>query len=756
MDAKQSYYNESLSSSQVRNIMSSTAIAGPNGIDNVFGYGMIQADAAIMSFANPRPVITDYFHTPEDATPGVEAITLTVTGDYFIDNTTTFFLNGQALDLAPGSPTTGNTRDVLIPAYDELYPPFEAYNPPLIAGGSDGGYSDPIFITSKPTIVGTIQNETKYYGQSLPAGGFTVTYEIFYADETSLPLSAANLPADHYNRIMATAIETGADDDPESLNGALADVGSWPVFVSYNDPLNPLYTGSPVDPNSLEGQILYNYNFRFEDAVLVIEKLDMTLSPNDMEFTYGDDITGFTYNYDYDRSIIDDNVEIVMDGMITDNYFADMALDVAFLIDPESIEGDLGDLSNLSLFVSTNAYSQALALVNQLATGQALALVNGQSLAMATGQALALVNGQALALVNAQALALVNGQALALVNAMEMFTGQALALVNGQSTATGQALALVNAETILEIDSIPPDWDEATINGQALALVNGQALALVNGQALALVNGTSVDVLFNEEAIIILTADDIETAISTNGGSIELKSVNLITGNTVTNAGNPHSIVPGAFVTSNFNISYGLGNLTINPAPVIVTGTHQVINEGLPEPSYTGYNFAYNGFVMNESENDVFGNAGPPYSTPYVYPPGDPGIYPVSFTTPFGNYTFSLPDPVNLYVNPDDNGTKHVKPKLRCIDELGNNQFIAYFEYENDNADYVYVPVGPDNILTGENGATWTIQTPQPELFQPGGSNGTAWEVLFNGKKITWTISSQDHGHPSGVGSNAS
>ena len=759
-DASQTYNNVSLTADEIRTILSSTAITGPSGIDNIYGYGLIQADAAIQTLANPRSIITGIATMPEDAIPGLQTIIVDVDGEYLINGESVIYFNGQALETSYGA--TGTTLEATIQPFEELYPPIQVYNPPLDPNGPglDGGFSDPVFFNEKPTIVGTIQNYTKYYGESLPAGGFTVDYTIHYADGTSAVLDEN---FEYYNRIMAIPIETGADDDPNSMNGALANVGTWPVFASYDDPLNPLYEGDPPAPGSQDEEILYNYNFRFEEGTLTIEKLGLTITPNDMEFTYGDNITGFSYSYDYDRSIIDDDVETEMESRITDAYFADMATDFAFMVDPESISGDLGDLTNKSIFVSVNAIGQALALVNQMATGQALALVNGQALALVNGQALALVNGQALALVNNTDFAdfaATNGQALALVNALELVTGQALALVNGQSTAMGQALALVNAETILDVTGIPPDWDEAMINGQALALVNGQALALVNGQALALVNGTSIEALFNEEAFIVLTVDDIDTAIST--GSIDLKSVNLITGNTVTNAGNPHSIIPGTFVSGNLNISYGIGDLTINPAPVTITGNHQVINEGEPEPPYTGYNFMYNGFVMNETESDVFGAAGPAYSTGYINPPGSPDIYPLALNSTAYNYTFSFPDPVNLYVNPDGPGTRHVKPKLRCVDEVNPNsnqwgyRYIAYFEYENDNPEYVYVPEGPDNIMTGSAGAAWVSQTDQPELFNPGGSNGTAWEVLFNGIKITWTVSSQDHGHPSGVASYAS
>jgi hypothetical protein len=77
--------------------------------------------------------------------------------------------------------------------------------------------------------------------------------------------------------------------------------------------------------------------------------------------------------------------------------------------------------------------------------------------------------------------------------------------------------------------------------------------------------------------------------------------VNLITGNTV----GIHLILPGTFISNNFNISYGLGRLTILPAPVqftIATGSLTQTYDGAPktvsvtaEPSDVEYTVTYNG-----------------------------------------------------------------------------------------------------------------------------------------------------------------
>jgi hypothetical protein len=752
-DARNAYFYESLDPVSVKTILTTTALSedGNNSFDHVYGHGFLQADAAIMNFANPRPVITGLSIYPEDSVPGINEIILTISGEYFIDDATEIYFNGI---LMTSSVTTGNTREIVIPSYTDLYPALWARNPAISPSGNDGGDSDPVYLTVKPTIVGIIGNPVKSYGENIPENGYSATYFLNDIEGNQVPLADAGLTPEQYERIVGTPQPDFTPGIPIVTNAtALSNVGQWPIYASENDPLNPEYSGSMTGLSDVETELLNNYNFRFENGLLTITKLDLTITPNDQTIDYGDPVSNITYDYSYDKSNITYANQQIIDAEINTAYTGDMVSNIIAMADPATIGDGYGDITNVSFFVSQNA----LAALN----GQALALVNGQALALVNGQALALVNGQALALVNGQALALVNGQALALVNANSLVNGQALALVNHtDAQPNGQALALVNGQALALVNNPDPDWLDPNFvtvaNGQALALVNqgalsnGQALALVNGQALALVNSTTVNDVNNNEAIIILTKDDIVTATTQNAsGNIELASMNFITGNTA----GTHSIAPGAFIAANFNVSYDLGTLTVNKREVIVSGDHQVIFEGEPEPPFS---FSYNGFVNGDNETIIFGASGPAYYTGYI---DQPGIYHVNFPAETDNYFFTVQPEINLYVNPDDNGTKSVKPKLRCVDEADpatGYAYIAYFEYDNDNTDPVFVFTGPDNLLTIESNGSWAPLTPQPQLFEAGGSNGTAWEVLFDGNKITWTVKSLKQGDPSGVGSSAS
>lgn len=147
-------------------------------------------------------------------------------------------------------------------------------------------------------------------------------------------------------------------------------------------------------------------------------------------------------------------------------------------------------------------------------------------------------------------------------------------------------------------------------------------------------------------------------------------------------------------------------------------------------------------------------SSGPDYSTSPTYS-GEPGLYTITpsnlqFNFP-GNYEIAYLDGV-LYVNPNDNLAKAIRPILRCVEEVKNNPDFtlrARFEYQNDNATAVFIPIGPENNIVAEG----SYSGGQPELFLPGGG---AFDILFNGEKLTWTVISYEKGKKTSVGSTAS
>ena len=103
------------------------------------------------------------------------------------------------------------------------------------------------------------------------------------------------------------------------------------------------------------------------------------------------------------------------------------------------------------------------------------------------------------------------------------------------------------------------------------------------------------------------------------------------------------------------------------------------------------------------------------------------------------NYTFLI-DEGRLYVGTSEQVKWAVKPVLNCIEELEPGYFVANFEYENRNDEPVYIPVGPDNQITGTD-IFWEDSDAQPQFFVPGG--GT-FRIFFGGEECRWILTTNE------------
>jgi hypothetical protein len=208
-----------------------------------------------------------------------------------------------------------------------------------------------------------------------------------------------------------------------------------------------------------------------------------------------------------------------------------------------------------------------------------------------------------------------------------------------------------------------------------------------------------------------------------------MKGICLITGNTV----GQHYIVPGSFVSNNFNISYGLGTLTIVPAMATVEADLAWITQGDSLPAFTA---GFSGFVNGEDESVVDSlifTISPAYE-------GYPGTYQIIPAAYAANYVFS-PASAPLYVNPCCDGASQIMVYLDCVQELDEPDslgygYIAHFAYENNSFANVYIPESSDNYFSG-NGSYEPIN--QPELFLTGNHSFSA---PFDGDSLTWIVSS--------------
>ncbi len=216
------------------------------------------------------------------------------------------------------------------------------------------------------------------------------------------------------------------------------------------------------------------------------------------------------------------------------------------------VNGQLVPLVNGVLVQIVNAAAGTLLqMVNgalvQIVNGQLVPLVNGALVQIVNGQLVQLVNGQLVPVVNGQLVQLVNGELVQLVNGalVQLVNGTLLPIVNG-------LVQIVNGELV------------QLVNGQLVPLVNGQLVQLVNGQLVPLVNSYSAGPGNNENAAVIIDADDINLQ---DGFIGSMFSTNMITG---LEAGQ-QTLISGTLVNGNFAITYGLGKATITADACLLT-----------------------------------------------------------------------------------------------------------------------------------------------------------------------------------------
>jgi hypothetical protein len=293
-----------------------------------------------------------------------------------------------------------------------------------------------------------------------------------------------------------------------------------------------------------------------------------------------------------------------------------------------------------------NGAGVAAESVRQLANGQLQALVNDVYIPIANGQLVAMVNDLSQPLINGQLLAMVNGQLMAIVNGEVTFAvfvnGQLQAMVNGQLQAlvNGQLKAMVNGELqTVNSYSIVNGQLQALVNGETWVYANGQLLALVNGQLQALVNNFDVSGANNNaNTLVLVDEDDIILQAGSIGGMF---SMNMITG---LDAG-IQNLVPGAFVNENFEVTYGLGQITILQAPLTVKAndTTKVYGEANPEFTVSYSGLAYDDDAIRITPTLVVSSTATANTSV--------GIYPITVAGGSStNYTFASYLPGNLTI----------------------------------------------------------------------------------------------------------
>ncbi|MEO6406030.1 MAG: MBG domain-containing protein [Ferruginibacter sp.] len=564
---------------QVRTVMQSAATdMYTPGFDFKSGYGFVNADASMRTFAQPKPTLTA-LQVPAGVTAGAVQFTLTLAGENFSSTSVVYFRDSA---LASTVFVNSNTLTALLPTFIGN-PPLKVYTPPVSSSGLDGGTSNILRLLSAPKkLVKVIAlNQEKKYGQQLPPLTFVVLVDGDSIQHTTLTLADLGLA-----QVVPTTTVTAASN-----------TGSY--LISISRIFNPA--------NATDAGLLELYDYQFVNGSFLVTKLPVTVTAQDITINYNQKIPNTQFSYQFDATGIPDPTAL-LNSLTT--------------LHSNQIARDQGGNDILGL-----VNGQAVTIVN----GQAIPIVNGQAVTIVNGQALTIVNGQAIPIVNAQALTIVNGQAIPIVNNLTptdisglsflatspSVTGARVidnkTLVNGVYQASSTqvvditqesilkydinsaqtsmltSVSAVNARGLVDVNSYTNGQAVTIVNGQALTIVNGQALTIVNGQAVTIVNGQAVTIV-NGQAIPIVNAQGKTAVILTDSeigqGLSNLKALNLITGLGV----GTQYIIPGSFINNNLALTYVAGVVHVNPALITITpaaGQNKIYGSSDPAFIYT-------------------------------------------------------------------------------------------------------------------------------------------------------------------------
>ena len=476
IQGRQRFLNLPTTPDQIKSLFQSTAtdMEAP-GFDFISGHGLVNADAAMRTFAEPRPHNIRLVLPAGAIGSANDSFQIIVVGENFSANTEIWY-NDTKLEADSINPTF-DTIWVTVPIPDPNGGRTEirAYNPPnpntVVVNGEhlDGGFSNSLFF-GEAEIVVTALPVTLKYGQQIPAVFDTlITINGKRLQDTTLTLAQLGLQ----NMLITT-------NAPENPN-----VGTYIITPSFN-------------PLSLPGEeFFFRYNYRFVDSTLTIAKMPLNVTPNPITVISGQSLGNVTFNYSFDQTNVPNPQAIINDLK---------AAHEAFL--PNNALAVVKDFGTSGLNVS------ALQNMNTMASFRAIQ--NSRKFQVdATGALVPLTDPNTF---NVQYLVDVAAQSIidyrqnpALATFYAAYPGiNKKALLGG--TALNNKTAKVNVNNTLEpivngtlaqtlfINSQPK---VPIFNNELVQIVNGHLVQFVNGALEPIVNQELVQIVNNELVQIV-------------------------------------------------------------------------------------------------------------------------------------------------------------------------------------------------------------------------------------------------------------
>ncbi len=482
-------------------------------------------------------------------------------------------------------------------------PDVTIYTQPKPGTEGNGGFSDPVKILP----------DGKYAINIVPNNA---VFE--YGQDISLSYFVQGLPPEEIDTTLTYAEIMASLGFPEIKLNSGADVklaeGGYPIVFDY------VITPSFAEPLSQELLDKYQVNFisGYIDSnpeigkigYLTITKKDLTITPPDVVYTYGDPID-VSFNYDFDPTGISNEASFRL------------------LLD-ETHANDFKDGIPNKFQAIVNKFQ---AIVNEYD----LSFLNGGSWSASERT----IQNKFQAIVNGMNIVNLDNENLTnYISARQNFddgtTSKFQAIVN-------KFQAIVNAEDLFSGDV------ELGIENKFQAIVN---------KFQAIVNGDDPERPFKDyaEVFTIVDAEDAPPEDGSDDGRAisEIYALNMLTGIDVTGSEEDrHYIYPGAFLnemSANFNISYGVGRILINPRDLNVSTENITIpyGETITEAHLLGLTtfdgWAFEG-EFQESADIVF-----PEGVPFYFVK-DGVEYEGSELKELGDYEIKIRNPKNYFIN---------------------------------------------------------------------------------------------------------
>lgn len=667
--ARSKFEGTGTSPSEMKSILMNSAIdMGDPGFDFETGMGLVQADLSLLTIASPNPVVYSITLLDTNKTPGVDTILVRIEGDFFTGETKILLRN----DTLDGVAVNSSTIETSIPPFTGN-PPITAYTDPISSSGLDGGTSgDSLFFFNsiqKQSVQVVMDDQVKYYGESIPA----LTYEVL-VDSVPLAntgLSLADVGLDNMN-ISTTA-------------NSMSNVGIYLIRAVQRS----------LDPsNAFDAGLLDLYDWEFIDGQLSIEKMPLTISVKDTSLEYGQLISDFAFNYVYPDSLVDASDSLALYDSIFVNHVSNIA-NAVILVNAEArgeylassrvlVNADVEKqtyMASSRVLVNARPYANPNALFNGLPDTTLIVDISAESIFdyVDSPDTVTLSN----AFEAAGASKEYNASSRVLVNALDLAAGRVLvnAVAADGTKYVASSRVLVNAVPIIN----------ATVGSDGEYIASGRVL--VND--FPIVNGEPVN---QDSSEIVLLLDETDADTNLTDTIFPFFPINMVLGNSV----GQHPIVPAALYNPNFNISYELGTLTVTPAslklkPDSVTATYG---------DSIVFNYETEGYRYADSAESVI--AGPPRFMLL----DSLGNMTSPAKVDAGNYTI-VADSLDLGNSPDYN----------VIYEVGYLSVLpAVLSVEADSSSAIYgdaytIPVSISGFRHDDDSANSVVSGPAYDIF---------------------------------------